>query len=410
MNQVKITPRSRRLWWKPSFSRITAPTAFGIYPQQLFERLVEYEWLRSDRLNTPVSLVSVRLNAGPREASPARGRTRERAQRAETAARVVELLTSRVRKTDSVGWLERNEVGVLFPATDAAGAQAFATSLQPELDGLCCSLVVTTHPEAPAGAEEPATPGNGHEGCADGLVTTSSFEETFVRPTPRWKRLLDISGAALGLVLLSPLFGAVAAYIKLVSPGPAFFTQPRVGRGGHEFCFIKFRTMHSDNDQSLHTRHAAAFIRQNGNMQKLDEEDPRIIFGGKVLRVLCIDELPQLYNVLRGEMSLVGPRPCIPYEAAEYQRWHRHRFSILPGLTGLWQVSGKNKLSFAEMIRLDIRYEKTISPLTDVVIILRTFPTIAGLFLEAVGRRLTRLRNRDSGPQAPEAPETSPEI
>jgi lipopolysaccharide/colanic/teichoic acid biosynthesis glycosyltransferase len=124
-------------------------------------------------------------------------------------------------------------------------------------------------------------------------------------------------------------------------------------------------------------------------MEKLDTtSDPRIITGGKVLRKTCIDELPQLFNVLRGEMSLVGPRPCIPYEAEEYLRWHTHRFDILPGMTGLWQVSGKNRLSFEQMIRLDISYAKTMSFLFDLKILLLTLPTIIGLVSEAVVRNI----------------------
>jgi lipopolysaccharide/colanic/teichoic acid biosynthesis glycosyltransferase len=126
-------------------------------------------------------------------------------------------------------------------------------------------------------------------------------------------------------------------------------------------------------------------------MEKLDEYDPRIIPGGRILRKLAIDELPQIFNVLRGEMSLVGPRPCIPYEADEYERWHTHRFTILPGLTGLWQVSGKNKLTFAEMIRLDIAYERNMSLWIDLWIIVRTIPTVIGLGLEGAGNRLARL-------------------
>ena len=124
-------------------------------------------------------------------------------------------------------------------------------------------------------------------------------------------------------------------------------------------------------------------------MEKLDRDrDPRIIPGGRVLRKACLDELPQLFNVLRGEMSLVGPRPCIPYEAEEYLRWHTHRFDILPGMTGLWQVSGKNKLSFEQMIRLDIAYTNRMSPMQDLKILLLTLPTVIGLVLEAGVKKL----------------------
>ncbi len=370
MKTTKLKPRSR-LSWKPVFTPAGDRGTHGIYPARVFEQLIQYEKVRSDRLNAPVSLMAIRTAS----AGSAAG-----------SAAAVEALRRRVRKTDAIGWLDAARIGVLLPSTGAAGARALAESLQPELPHKCGAIELSSHPHAVVGKT-----GGGGNGRISGVAHGLSFEQAFALPVPVWKRALDIIGAAAGLVLLSPVFAAVALYIKVMSPGPAFFTQLRVGRGGREFHFIKFRTMHPDNDEHIHSEHAVAFIRRNGEMKKLDESDPRIFFGGRLLRVLCIDELPQLVNVLRGEMSLVGPRPCIPYEAAEYQRWHRHRFSIIPGLTGLWQVSGKNKLSFAEMIRLDIKYEKTMSLGLDLLIILRTVPAITMLFLEAVQRRLARL-------------------
>jgi lipopolysaccharide/colanic/teichoic acid biosynthesis glycosyltransferase len=201
---------------------------------------------------------------------------------------------------------------------------------------------------------------------------------------------MDIAGALFGLVALSPLLVLVGLYIKIVSPGPILFTQKRVGMGRKEFTFFKFRTMRANNDESYHAAHARDFIHEDRTMDKLDQDDPRIIPGGRILRRTCIDELPQLLNVLRGEMSLVGPRPCIPYEAEEYLRWHTGRFSILPGLSGLWQVSGKNNLTFQQMIRLDISYEKSMSLGLDLWIVIMTFPTIASLIVEAIRRRRRR--------------------
>jgi lipopolysaccharide/colanic/teichoic acid biosynthesis glycosyltransferase len=196
------------------------------------------------------------------------------------------------------------------------------------------------------------------------------------------------------MVLLSPLFAAMIVYIKCVSPGQAFFRQKRVGFQGQLFTFFKFRTMHENNDHTVHRDYVKELIRARIPMEKLDcGSDRRIIPGGKIFREACMDELPQLFNVLRGDMSLVGPRPCIPYEAAEYLRWHTRRFDILPGLTGLWQVSGKNRLSFEEMIRLDISYSERLSPGLDLKILLRTIPTVAGLVFEAARKRsgMTRM-------------------
>jgi len=149
--------------------------------------------------------------------------------------------------------------------------------------------------------------------------------------------------------------------------------------------------MRAGNASGCHQPPLNDLIASDKPMEKLDDgRDPRIIPGGRVLRKMCIDELPQLVNVLRGEMSLVGPRPCLPYEAEDYLHWHSRRFDVLPGLTGLWQVSGKNRLTFKQMIRLDISYCRNMSLGLDLGIILRTVPTIIGLFFEGLGNRLRR--------------------
>ena len=201
-----------------------------------------------------------------------------------------------------------------------------------------------------------------------------------VSPLPFWKRSLDVVGAGLGLMFLSPLFLAVAAVIKVSSPGPIFFKQERVGHLGKRFVVWKFRTMRNDSDASGHQQHLTELIQHDEEaegvavpkaMTKL-ERDPRIFPFGRFLRVSCIDELPQLLNVLLGQMSLVGPRPPIPYEVAEYQRWHVARFEAVPGMTGLWQVSGKNRLTFKQMVRLDICYARNRSFWLDLKIIFVT--------------------------------------
>jgi len=170
-------------------------------------------------------------------------------------------------------------------------------------------------------------------------------------------------------------------YIKIVDPGPIFFIQKRVGLGKRNFNFIKFRTM-KINGGEFHNHHAVNFINDNRKMTKLDDLDPRILPGGKTFRKTSLDEIPQFINILKGEMSLIGPRPCIPYEANEYLRWHSERFSVVPGLTGLWQVSGKNNLTFKEMICLDIIYENNISMFLDLKILLLTIPTVIKLAIE----------------------------
>jgi len=216
-------------------------------------------------------------------------------------------------------------------------------------------------------------------------------EGTLSRSLPIWKRCLDIFGSLFLLALSSTLFFALAVYIKLVSPGPVFFRQKRVGYRATTFTFLKFRTMCANSDPRSHQVHLKELINTDQPMEKLDSgRDSRIIPGGRIVRKSCLDELPQLLNVLKGDMSLVGPRPCLTYEAEEYLRWHSHRFDVLPGITGLWQVSGKNKLTFKQMVRMDISYCRNMSLWLDLKILLLTLPTIIGFVFEGVVNRLGR--------------------
>jgi exopolysaccharide biosynthesis polyprenyl glycosylphosphotransferase len=190
----------------------------------------------------------------------------------------------------------------------------------------------------------------------------------------RLKRSLDVLGAALGLLALAPLFAAVAVAVKLESRGPVFFRQSRVGRHGRPFGMFKFRSMVVDAEARR-----AALEAQNehkrGPVFKITH-DPRITRVGRWIRRTSIDELPQLWNVLRGEMSLVGPRPPIPAEVQKYDAWQRRRLSVTPGLTGLWQVSGRNNVDFDEWMRLDLRYIDTWSFALDLRLLGRTIPVV----------------------------------
>lgn len=220
------------------------------------------------------------------------------------------------------------------------------------------------------------------------------------RGLPFWKRILDLAlivALSPGLLLLG---GMVAILIKLGSPGPILFRQRRVGYKGREFVCFKFRTMRVDADCASHRRHTQDLIRSQTPMVKLDaRRDPRLIPLGSAVRVSGLDELPQLINVLRGEMSLVGPRPCIPYECEAYESWHWARFDAAPGLTGLWQVSGKNRTTFDQMVLLDIEYSKRKSLGLDLLIILRTIPAIWGQYcdLREARGRTAALKSENAG-------------
>jgi lipopolysaccharide/colanic/teichoic acid biosynthesis glycosyltransferase len=205
---------------------------------------------------------------------------------------------------------------------------------------------------------------------------------------PLWKSVLDCTLILMAMPVLVPLMAVVALIIRRNSAGPVLFQQQRVGCRGRRFMCLKFRTMHCAAETNPHQSHFQDLINSNAPMTKLDAAgDARIIPFGKILRSSGLDELPQLINVLRGEMSLVGPRPCVPYEADKYQPWQRERFNAAPGLTGLWQVSGKNRTTFTRMMELDIEYARRKSFWLDVKIILLTIPALLGQVRETHQKR-----------------------
>jgi lipopolysaccharide/colanic/teichoic acid biosynthesis glycosyltransferase len=195
---------------------------------------------------------------------------------------------------------------------------------------------------------------------------------------PGWKSALDVSCVLFLLPLWLPIMLLLMLVTKVASPGPVFYRQRRIGLGGRQFMIWKFRTMKVSAETQTHERYYEELIRTNCPMTKLDANgDARLAPFGRILRASGLDELPQIFNVLAGEMSLVGPRPCLPNEFANYEPWQRERVNGLPGLTGLWQVSGKDKTSFKEMIKLDLAYLSKMSILLDVKIMLKTTVTIA---------------------------------
>jgi lipopolysaccharide/colanic/teichoic acid biosynthesis glycosyltransferase len=202
------------------------------------------------------------------------------------------------------------------------------------------------------------------------------------------KRTIDVLLSVVLLVALAPLLAVVAVAIRSETPGPVLFRQTRIGRGGRPFTMVKFRSMTIDADPDLHERFVTQLLRApevpvghadgtdaTGPVFKLTT-DPRVTRTGAMLRRLSLDELPQLWNVIRGDMSLVGPRPDVPYAVAEYEDWAWRRFEVLPGLTGLWQVTGRGTLSPAEMLRLDVLYVDRWSLRLDLRLLLATIPTV----------------------------------
>jgi lipopolysaccharide/colanic/teichoic acid biosynthesis glycosyltransferase len=228
---------------------------------------------------------------------------------------------------------------------------------------------------------------------------TNELSTTPLPAVPGWKPGLDIICILLSLPIWLPLMILLMLVTRIASPGPIFYRQERIGFGGRHFFIWKFRTMKLSAETHIHERHFEKLMRVDCPMTKLDTYgDPRLAPFGRMLRASGLDELPQIFNVLRGEMSLVGPRPCTPNEFAHYEPWQRERVNGLPGLTGYWQVNGKNKTTFNQMIAMDLFYLKNVSILLDLKIMLKTATVIAGQLFES---RLAAQRSRQGKSHRP---------
>ena len=309
------------------------------------------------------------------------------------AEALVRSLSNRIRSTDEIGWFDDRRIGVLLPYTSRDGAQKFVDDISRAIDAGAAPPEYTIYSYPSdwhsdnghgdsgqlyftdiCGQWDTAEPANMSLASSPRFLDGTSSARS---PLPVWKRTMDIVGSLFGLAVASPFLLIHVLILKAVSPGPVFFRQERVGYMGRTFKMWKLRTMDVGVDTSLHQEHVSRLINgankrdSDRPMVKLDN-DPHIIPGGKILRKMCLDELPQLINVLRGEMSLVGPRPPLMYEVAEFLKWQHRRFDAVPGMTGLWQVSGKNRLTFSKMIRLDIQYSRQKTLLLDLIILLKT--------------------------------------
>lgn len=307
-------------------------------------------------------------------------------------AQVVSVLLKSTRETDLVGWYKNGLVlGVIFTETspefeDSIGEilrSKIVNALHDELSHEATSnLVVTVHlfPES--------RDGHGGKRIADSRLYPDLSKGNPKKSLPLLvKRMTDIIGSAVLLVLASPVLTVVAVAIKLTSKGPVIFQQDRLGQFGARFKCMKFRTMYTDNDPKIHEEYTQRFIAGGADGETASGKptvykitnDPRVTPIGRFLRKSSLDEFPQLWNVLSGEMSLVGPRPPVPYEYAVYDIWHRRRvLETKPGVTGLWQVSGRSRTSFDDMVRLDLRYSQSWSLWLDLKILIATPRAVLG--------------------------------
>jgi lipopolysaccharide/colanic/teichoic acid biosynthesis glycosyltransferase len=240
----------------------------------------------------------------------------------------------------------------------------------------------------------------------------SHLPVTCGRRVRAWKGPFDVICILLALPLWLPLMLLLMLVTRIASPGPVFYRQKRVGLGGEHFFIWKLRTMKVSAETQCHERYFEELMRTDCVMTKLDTRgDPRLAPFGRILRASGLDELPQIFNVLSGDMSLVGPRPCLPNEFAKYEPWQRERVNALPGLTGFWQVNGKNKTTFNQMIRMDLFYINNMSILLDLKIILKTVGALAGQLFEfhqAAQRRRQEERPRSAASSLQTLPEASP--
>lgn len=344
-----------------------------ILSQPVFHAMLTLERRRAERSRKPFVLVLVDSHA-----------IQKNWKTVADLQQMTAAVSESVRESDLIGWYEgRTVLGVIFTEvnTDQTSVQLLcskvATAIRETIGHqYATKCVITAH----------VFPDHGDLQQSDEIADRKLYPD-LAQPLPRKrslrvvKRGIDIVGSSVLLLVLFPLFAAIAVAIKMTSNGPILYRQERLGQFGKRFLCLKFRTMYQDNDAKIHREYVQSFIAGQGNGAEEEagavvykiQQDPRVTSVGRFLRKLSFDELPQFWNVLRGEMSLVGPRPPVPYEFEVYRLWHRRRvLEIKPGVTGLWQVYGRSRTCFDDMVRLDLRYSQKWSLWLDLKILLAT--------------------------------------
>lgn len=316
------------------------------------------ERMRVDRNGSPMAVLAIELPADRAAESDFKFLGR--------------VLKSRLRITDTVGHLSERQVGALLTDTSKSGAWKVASDI--------CSVYPVGHDRPncdvfmypdDSTTRRDGSPQRELEPSDEPAAVT--LESLLQQPTPKWKRAIDVTGAMVGLIVSSPLLLLAAVAIKLTSRGPVFFSQEREGLGGERFRIHKLRTMHLDAHahQSALRSHSV----QDGPAFKM-HDDPRTTWIGGWLRATSFDEVPQFWNVLKGEMSLVGPRPLPVFESLQCSPWQRRRLCVVPGMTCIWQVKGRNTVTFDQWMRMDLEYVRRRSFLYDMGLLLTTAPSV----------------------------------
>ena len=345
-----------------------------VLAENVFHSMLTLERRRAERSRKPFVLMLLDANL-------------EKGIAEEILRQAVDIVVASKRETDLVGWYKQGAIlGIIFTEVSLDGEIPITETLRAKIETAfvkhlgrdrAAMIAISVHifPES-------------WDRDGSGWIADSKLYPDLKRKSSRKrlplviKRVIDIVGSAALLLVLSPFLTLIMALIKLTSKGPVIYKQERLGRFGARFKCLKFRTMYSNNDPKIHQEYVQKFIAGKdglNNSEGSDKpvyklvKDPRITFIGALLRKTSLDELPQFWNVLRGDMSLVGPRPPVPYEFEVYDIWHRRRvLEVKPGVTGLWQVSGRNRTRFDEMVRLDLRYCQTWSIWLDLKILLAT--------------------------------------
>lgn len=346
-----------------------------ILDQHRFEKAISLERKRTDRSNRPFLLMLLEIS-------------RLTAMGGDKAIdRILTAVAQSIRETDILGWHQNREVlGIIFTELSDEARTSIVGIMLLRVRGVLYSslgfdsfnLVNISYHLFPEEWSHDVPQRPSHPSLYPDLSSRANDNKVFIVI----KRALDVIGSLLGLLLAFPFFLIVALAIKLSSKGPVLFRQVRVGQYGVPFVFLKFRSMHTGNNSRIHREYVSALISGRAERKTLAgggrsvyklTNDPRVTRLGALLRKTSLDELPQLYNVLKGDMSLVGPRPAIPYEVDAYASWHRRRvLEAKPGITGLWQVKGRSRVSFDDMVRLDVRYAATCSLWLDIKILSQT--------------------------------------
>lgn len=379
-NPLENTLRKKNKVILEQRSRVLCDADYGCYVEEYFHELLSFERKRSERSGTPFLVMTLDFT-----------NTRNLQSRHESVKGAMKALLLLTRETDIKGWYQSGAVlGVIFTEMNSLETeilqekvhQSLLASLSEEQVGV---IRISFH----------RFPDDGRPNKPGGPVRFTFYpdlpeKEQIKKKDFKIKRIIDVIGSIAGILIFSPLFILIPICIKLTSRGPVLFRQERVGQYENKFMFLKFRSMYLNANDDVHKEYVQNLIAKkvpgedgsNGNGKKVYKitKDKRVTPVGSILRKTSMDELPQFFNVLKGEMSLVGPRPPIPYELEKYDSWHRRRvLEVKPGITGLWQVTGRSSTTFDEMVRLDLQYATNFTVWQDVKILLKTpWAVVAG--------------------------------